>query len=196
MSDDYTLTKSERDNLIKYDFVPVYSEDDIEKFIPLIAGLAGRMMASGAGKAVMGAGKKVAAGAVKHGGKALQAGKKVAVAAKDKAVSAGTKVAETAKKVREAGQNSKLGQAVSSVNDKAKEKIAERAEAATSAGGGNSDASKSPASQAMQGAAALSAGNAQAKQAQEQRAMDMARRGANIATGESMDMAWRLLKGE
>ena len=208
MSDDYTLSKAERDNLIKYDFVPVYSDDDIEKFIPaLLAGakaLGGKMLASGAGKAAMSAGKNIAAGAMKHGGKALQAGKKVAVAGKDKLVQGAGKVAETSKKVagkagqmRESAQGSKFGQAVSSVNDKIKETMAERAKAAASGGGGgSSDASQSPASSAIQGAMAINAGNAQAKQAQEQRAMDMARRGATIQTGEPMNMAWRMLKGE
>lgn len=201
MSGDYTLSKAERDNLIKYDFVPVYSDDDIEKFIPaILAGakaLGGKILTSGAVK-------NIAAGAMKHGGKALEAGKKVAVASKDKLVQGAGKIAETSKKVaekagqmRESAQGSKFGQAVSSVNDKIKETMAERAEAAASGGGrSSSDASQSPASSAIQGAMAMNAGNAQAKQAQEQRAMDMARRGANIATGEPMDMAWRMLKGE
>jgi len=201
MSGDYTLSKAERDNLIKYDFVPVYSDDDIEKFIPaLLAGakaLGGKILTSGAVK-------NIAAGAVKHGGKALEAGKKVAVAGKDKLVQGAGKIAETSKKVaekagqmRESAQGSKFGQAVSSVNDKIKETMAERAEAAASGGGGgSSDASQSPASSAIQGAMAMNAGNAQAKQLQEQRAIDMARRGANIQTGEPMDMAWRMLKGE
>ena len=48
----------------------------------------------------------------------------------------------------------------------------------------------------MQLAGQMQAQNAQRKQAQEQRAMDMARRGASVQTGEPMNLAWRLLKEE
>ena len=46
----------------------------------------------------------------------------------------------------------------------------------------------------MQLAGQMQAQNAQRKQAQEQRAMEMARRGASVQTGEPMNLAWRLLK--
>ena len=195
MSDDYTLSRTERDNLIKYDFVPVYSDDDIEKWAPLLA-FAGK--AATAGRAALAAGKAAGKGL-------LQTGKKVAVAGKDKLVQGAGKVAETSQKVaekagqmRESAQGSKFGQKVSGANDwvknigeKAKEKITD-----ATGGGEGEGASTGGAGMAVLGAQQMMAGNAQKKQAQEQRAMDMARRGANIATGEPMDMAWRMLKGE
>ena len=210
MSDDYTLSRAERDNLIKYDFVPVYSDDDIEKFLPLaaLAGAAGKVAAAGAtaGRAAMAAGKVAGKGA-------LQAGKKVGKVAvegakgagrgakhvggyyKDKAIDAGKAVVETAKKVKEQGVGESFKQAVDAGNQAVKDAMERRQERAASTGG-SSDASQSPASSAIQGAMAMNAGNAQAKQAQQDRAMDMARRGATIQTGEPMNMAWRMLKGE
>ena len=203
MSDDYTLSRAERDNLIKYDFVPVYSDDDIEKFLPLAA-LAGKALTAGravagaakvAGKGALQAGKKVGKVAV-EGGKGLGRGAKhVGSYYKDKAVDAGKAVVNTAKKVKEQGVGESFKQAVDAGNQAVKDAMERRQESAA-ARGGSSDASQSPAASAMQGAMAMNAGNAQAKQAQQDRAMDMARRGANIATGEPMDMAWRMLKGE
>jgi hypothetical protein len=203
MSDDYTLSRAERDNLIKYDFVPVYSDDDIEKFLPLAA-LAGKALTAGravagaakvAGKGALQAGKKVGKVAV-EGGKGLGRGAKhVGGYYKDKAVDAGKAVVETAKKVKEQGVGESFKQAVNAGNQAVKDAMERRQERAASTGGG-SDASQSPASSAIQGAMAMNAGNAQAKQAQEQRAMDMARRGATIQTGEPMNLAWRMLKGE
>ena len=181
MAETYMLSKAECNDLIKYDFVPVNSDDDIEKWVQLV-GMAARALASGAGKA---------AGAVKAGAKAV---KNVAVAAKDKAVSAGSKVAETSKKVAEKTGAPNLGEAMSGegVTD-ITDKVKDVADVATSA---KTDASKTKTGMALMGAQSMMAGGAQKKQAQEQRAMDMARRGASIATGTPMDLSWRLLKGE
>tara|TARA_Y100001937_G_scaffold43582_1_gene61522 strand:- start:24921 stop:27737 length:2817 start_codon:yes stop_codon:yes gene_type:complete len=196
-----------------YDFVPWDSEDDIEKFLQL-APLAAKLGASKVGQAVASQGVK---GALKTGAKNLRA--KVGTGLKNLKAKVGVKgggavteaagaaegatsAAKTAAKgaseaVESVAPKPKLGEKMPSAEvttpePPAAEPAAEMPEPEEPSGsaGKKTDYKKI----GMQLAQQSQANAAQKKQAQEQRAMDMARRGASVQTGEPMEIAFQLLK--
>ena len=197
-----------------YDFVPWDSPDDIHKFFnpddidkAFFAPLLARLATSKVGQAVASQGVK---GALKTGAKNL--GTKVGAGLKNLKTKVGvtgggaTEGAASATKTA----TSAASEAVDSVTPKpdlgakmptaevstpeppAAEPAVETPEPTEPSGsaGKKNDYKKV----GMQLAQQMQAGAAQRKQAQEQRAADMARRGASVQTGEPMEIAWQLLK--
>jgi len=187
-----------------YDFVPWDSPDDIEKFVPaLLAGaralapkIAGKLggMKTATGGFLQGAKKKIGDVAskvgIKGGGAATIATEGAASATKTAASAANEAVASAAPKP-DLGAKMPTAE-VSTPEPPAAEPAVETPEPTEPSGsaGKKNDYKKV----GMQLAQQMQAGAAQRKQAQEQRAADMARRGASVQTGEAMDIAWRLLK--
>ena len=192
-----------------YDFVPWHSHDDIEKFIaPLLAGaraLAPKIATKvgsakqAAGGFLQGAKKKIGDVAGKIG---VKGGGAVTEAAGKTAAEGATSAAKTAAKgaseaVESVAPKPKLGDKMPSAEvttpePPAAEPAAEMPEPEEPSGsaGKKTDYKKI----GMQLAQESQANAAQKKQAQEQRAMDMARRGASVQTGEPMKIAFQLLK--
>ena len=170
-----------------YDFVPWDSPDDIEKFLgPLLAG------------------------AKKFGGKLLTTGKKVAVGLKNQAVKEGNYFKDGAKKLTNkiSGKTqsptapSPASEAVESMPSAPAPEMPEMPEPempeAPSAPEPTMASStlnpQKKKNQAMQVAQQALANSQQQKQAQQQRASDMARRGAEVGKAKPMDIAFQLLK--
>ena len=206
-----------------YDFVPWSSPDDIHKFFnpddidkAFFAPLLARLATSKVGQAVASQGVK---GALKTGAKNLstkvgtglknlkakvgvKGGGAVTEAAGKTAAEGATSAAKTAAKgaseaVESVAPKPKLGEKMPSTEvttpeAPAAEPAAETPEPEEPSGsaGDKTDYKKI----GMQLAQQSQANAAQKKQAQEQRAMDMARRGASVQTGEPMKIAFQLLK--
>lgn len=171
-----------------YDFVPWDSPDDIEKYIPALL-----------------------TGARAFGGRALAAGKeglkRVGTGLKNQAVKEGKYFKEGAKKLTSkiSGKTesptaaSPASEAVESMPSAPAPEMPEPEMPETpSAPQPTEEASgfnpKKKQNQAMQFAQQSLANSQQRKQAQEQRAIDMARRGSEVGKAAPIDMAWRLLK--
>jgi len=201
------------------DIEKFFSPDDIEKFA-FLAPLAAKLGASAAGRAVASQGIK---GALKTGAKNLstkvstkvgtglknlkakvgvKGGGAVTEAAGKTAAEGATSAAKTAAKgaseaVESVAPKPKLGEKMPSTEVTTPEPPAAepavetpKPEEPSGSAGKKTDYKKV----GMQLAQQAQAGAAQKKQAQEQRAMDMARRGASVQTGEPMEIAFQLLK--
>ncbi|HAW74217.1 MAG TPA: hypothetical protein DCW74_00595, partial [Alteromonas australica] len=164
-----------------YDFVPWDSPDDIEKFFaPLLAG------ARALGSKALSAGAKLN---TKRLALRNKIGEKIAPAAKN--LITGKKEGPLA--------SSPASEAVESMPSAPAPEMPEPEMPETpSAPQPTEEASgftpKKKQNQAMQFAQQSLANSQQRKQAQEQRAIDMARRGAEVGKAVPMDAAWRLLK--
>tara|TARA_R100001079_G_scaffold110943_1_gene88493 strand:+ start:3606 stop:5165 length:1560 start_codon:yes stop_codon:yes gene_type:complete len=206
-----------------YDFVPwdshnniheFFNSDDIDKafFAPLLARLAtskvGQAVASQGVKGALKTGAKNITSKVGTGLKNLKAkvgvkgGGAVTEAAGKTAAEGATSAAKTAAKgaseaVESVAPKPKLGEKMPSAEvttpePPAAEPAAEMPEPEEPSGSAGKKADYKKIG--MQLAQQSQANAAQKKQAQEQRAMDMARRGASVQTGEPMKIAFQLLK--
>ena len=170
-----------------YDFTPWDSEDDIEKFLPL---LAGRALLSGGSRMLSAGAKKLGLGGAKVGVKGAGAAAETATgAAKTAATSASEAVTSVAPKP------TRLPKASDGTESVPLPKTPEAPEPAAAEPESAESENKNKTAQAgMQMASQMMAQGAQRKQAQEESAKNASRRGASISTGTPMDIAMRLLK--
>lgn len=169
-----------------YDFVPWDSPDDIEKFIPALL-----------------------TGARALGSKALSAGAKLNTKRLALRNKIGEKIVPAAKNLMTGKKEGPLAsspasEAVESMPSTPAPEMPEPEMPETPSGPdpnialGRGEASgftpKKKKNQAMQFAQQSLASSEQRKQAQEQRAIEMARRGSEVGKAAPIDMAWRLLK--
>ena len=189
-----------------YDFTPWDSEDDIAKFfnddiekMPFLPALMG------AGRAVLGAGKNlVSAGAKKLGLGGAKVGVKGAGAAAETATGAAKTAATSASEAvtSVAPKPTRLPKASDGTESVPLPKTPEAPEAPAASeppvpevdAAPEAAAKKNNKQMGMQMGMMAMQGGAQKKQAQDQRAADMARRGATVSTGEPMRIAYQLLK--
>ena len=181
-----------------YDFTPWDSEDDIHKFIPALLLGARAMGGKLLGKIGLGGAKGAAKVGVKGAG-AVAGEAATGAAAATEAVGTGAKAATSAANdaVASVAPKPDLGAKMPSAEvttpevPAASEPPVPEVEAAPEAAAKKNNKQMG----AQMGMMAMQ-GGAQKKQAQEQRAMDTARRGASIQTGEPMRIAYQLLKDD
>jgi len=164
-----------------YDFVPWDSPDDIEKFFaPLLTG------AKALGGKVLSAGAKLN---TKRLALRNKIGEKIVPAAKN--LMTGKKEGPLASSPASEAVESMPSAPAPEMPEPEMPETPSAPEPTQEASGFNPKKKKN---QAMQFASQSLANSQQRKQAQEQRAIEMARRGSEVGKAAPMDMAWRLLK--
>ncbi len=173
-----------------YDFVPWDSPDDIEKFLGLSAALQGARALGG--KALRAGAKGIKAGAKGLKNQAVKEGKYFKDGAKKltSKISGKTEGPTAASPASEAVESMPSAPAPEMPEPEMPE-TPSAPQPTEEASGFNP---KKKQNQAMQFAQQSLANSQQRKQAQEQRAIEMARRGAEVGKAAPMDMAWQLLK--